>query len=90
MLGLSFNTQIQKTGTALQGEVAYRHNVPLQLDDVELIYASLTPFESGIAKLLGEPMTGPGHCVPASATPITGCNQLGVVWARADHPAAMS
>ena len=78
MLGLSFNTQIQKTGTALQGEVAYRHDVPLQLDDVELIYASLTPFETGIAKLLGEPTTGPGHCVPASATPITGCNQLGL------------
>jgi len=78
MLGVSFNTQIQKTGTALQGEVAYRHNVPLQLDDVELIYASLTPFETGIAKLLNEPVTGPGHCVPGSATPITGCNQLGL------------
>ncbi|MBV8403894.1 MAG: DUF1302 domain-containing protein [Gammaproteobacteria bacterium] len=78
MLGLSFNTQVQATGTALQGEVAYRHNVPLQIDDVELIYASLTPFETGIAKLLGEPTTGPGHCVPGSATPITGCNQLGL------------
>jgi len=78
MLGLSFNTQIQATGTALQGELAYRHNVPLQLDDVELIYASLTPFETGIAKLLGEPTTGPGHCVPGSATPITGCNQFGL------------
>jgi hypothetical protein len=78
MFGLSFNTQIQKTGTALQGEVAYRHNVPLQIDDVELIYASLTPFEAGIAKLLGEPVTPAGHCVPASATPITGCNQIGV------------
>ncbi len=78
MLGLSFNTQIQKTGTALQGEVAYRHNVPIQIDDVELIYASLSPFETGIARLLGEPTTGPGHCVPGSATPITGCNQLGL------------
>jgi len=78
MLGMSFNTQIQKTGTALQGEVAYRHDVPLQLDDVELIYASLTPFETGLAKLLNEPVTGPGHCVPGSATPITGCNQLGL------------
>jgi hypothetical protein len=78
MLGLSFNTQIQKTGTALQGEVAYRHDVPLQLDDVELIYASITPFETGIAQLLKEPTTGPGHCVPASATPITGCNQYGL------------
>jgi hypothetical protein len=77
MLGVSFNTQIQKTGTALQGEVAYRHNVPLQIDDVELLYASLTPLESGLAKLLGQPVTPPGHCVPTSATPITGCNQLG-------------
>jgi hypothetical protein len=77
LLGLSFNTQLQATGTALQGEVAFRHNVPLQIDDVQLIYASLTPFESGIAKLLGEPVTPAGHCVPGSATPITGCNQLG-------------
>jgi hypothetical protein len=77
MLGVSFNTQIQKTGTALQGEVTYRHNVPLQLDDVELIYASLTPFESGIARLLGAPVTPAGTCVKTSATPITGCNQLG-------------
>ena len=78
MLGLSFNTQVQKTGTALQGEVAYRHNVPLQLDDVELIYASLSPFETGIAKALGFPATGPGNCVKGSATPITGCNQFGL------------
>jgi hypothetical protein len=78
MLGVSFNTQIQATGTALQGEVAYRHNVPLQLDLPELIYASLSPFETGIARLLGEPTTGAGHCTPASATPITGCNQFGL------------
>jgi len=76
MLGVSFNTQIQKTGTALQGEVTFRHNVPLQLDDVELIYASLTPFESGIARLLGEPVSSPGVCIQG-VTPITGCNQLG-------------
>jgi len=77
MFGLSFNSQLQSTGTAIQGEVAYRHDVPLQIDDVELIYASLTPFETGLANLLHEPVTGPGHCVPNSATPITGCNQLG-------------
>jgi hypothetical protein len=77
MFGLSFNTQIQKTGTALQGEVAFRHNVPLQIDDVELIYASLTPFESGLARLQGFPVTPPGTCLKVSATPITGCNQIG-------------
>jgi uncharacterized protein DUF1302 len=78
MLGLSFNTEIHATGTGLQGEVAFRHNVPLQLDIPELIYASLTPFETGINQLLGNPVTGPGKCVPASATPITGCNQFGL------------
>ncbi len=77
MLGLSFNSEIKATGTAIQGELAYRHNVPLQVDDVELVYASLTPLEAGVARLLGEPVSAPGHCAPASATPITGCNQLG-------------
>jgi Protein of unknown function (DUF1302) len=79
LLGLSFNSQVQKTGTALQGEVAYRHDVPLQTDDVELIYASLTPFESGLTKALAPttPISAPGHCTAGSATPITGCNQLG-------------
>ena len=78
MLGLSFNTQIQKTGTALQGEVAWRHNVPIQIDDVELIYASLTPFEASLVpKLTGAPVTPAGHCVPTSPTPISGCNQIG-------------
>ena len=78
MLGLSFNTEIGATGTALQGEAAFRHNVPLQLHVPELIYASLSPFETGISQLLGAPVTGPGNCVPASATPITGCNQYGL------------
>ena len=77
MLGLSFNSEIRATGTAIQGELAYRHNVPLQLDDVELLYAALTPLEAGVARLLGEPVTPAGHCVPSSATPITGCNQFG-------------
>jgi len=77
MFGLSFNSQVQATGTALQGEVAYRHDVPIQIDDVELIYASLTPFEAGLATLQGQTPSLPGHCAPASTTPITGCNQLG-------------
>ena len=77
MIGVSFNTQMQKTGTALQGEVTYRHGVPLQFDDVELLYAALTPFESGIATALHQPVTPPGNCQPTSATPVTGCNQLG-------------
>jgi hypothetical protein len=77
MIGVSFNTQVQRTGTALQGELTYRHNVPFQYDDVELLYASLTPLEAGVAQLLNEPVSAPGQCQPGSATPVTGCNQLG-------------
>jgi len=38
--GASFNTNIG--GVAFQGEVSYRHNQPLQFDDVELLFAALT------------------------------------------------
>ncbi len=43
LFGLSFNTQLGRSGVALQGEVSYRRDVPLQMDDVELLYAALTP-----------------------------------------------
>jgi Protein of unknown function (DUF1302) len=80
MIGASFNGEIKATGTAIQGEVAFRHNVPLQLDDVELLYAALTPFEAGIASLLsnGQVVPHPGTCPKNSPTPISDCNQLGV------------
>jgi Protein of unknown function (DUF1302) len=77
LIGLSFNTQLQSSGIALQGEIAYRQDVPLQFDDVELLFAALTPFEQGIATLRGTPL--PTTCpegVPAAAT-LTRCGQLG-------------
>ena len=43
LFGASFNTQLGRTGIALQGEVSHRRDVPLQMDDVELLYAALTP-----------------------------------------------
>ena len=39
--GLSFNTVIGRT--ALQGEVSYRDDQPLQLDDVEILQAAIAP-----------------------------------------------
>ena len=77
LIGLSFNTQLQWGGIALQGEVAYRQDVPLQFDDVELLFAALTPFEQGLATLRGTPL--PATCpvgVPAAAT-LSRCGQLG-------------
>jgi hypothetical protein len=43
LYGLSFNAQLGRSGIALQGEASYRQDVPLQVDDVELLYAALTP-----------------------------------------------
>jgi len=43
LYGLSFNAQIGTTGVALQGELSYRTDVPLQVDDVELLFAALEP-----------------------------------------------
>lgn len=77
LIGLSFNTQLQWGGIALQGEVAYRQDVPLQFDDVELLFAALTPFEQGLATLRNTPL--PTDCPegnPAAAT-LTHCGQLG-------------
>jgi len=77
LIGLSFNTQLQWGGIALQGEVAYRQDVPLQFDDVELLFAALTPFESGLATLRGTPL--PTTCPEgnAAASTLTHCGQLG-------------
>jgi len=41
MVGLSFNTNLAKTGISWQGELAYKKGVPLQVDDVELLFAAL-------------------------------------------------
>ena len=74
LVGLSFNTQLGQTGVALQGEVSYRHDAPLQFDDVELLFAALTPFEAAALGLQGIPM--PATCTPALPT-LTRCGQLG-------------
>lgn len=47
LVGASFNTSV---GTvALQGEVSYRSNQPLQVDDVELLFAALSPLSARFA-----------------------------------------
>ncbi len=41
--GVSFNTSLGSSGIALQGELALRQDQPVQIDDVELLFAALTP-----------------------------------------------
>lgn len=44
LIGASFNTSLK--GIALQGELSYRNNQPLQVDDVELLFAALSPLSA--------------------------------------------
>lgn len=47
LFGASFNTNIK--GIAFQGELSYRSNQPLQIDDVELLFAALSPLSARFA-----------------------------------------
>ena len=83
LIGLSFNTQLQRGGIALQGELTFRQDVPLQYDDAELLFAALTPFEAGLGLLgamapAGTPLSAftPPPCTAATNT-LSACNQLG-------------
>jgi len=48
LYGMSWNTTLPG-GVAWQGEISYRPNLPLQVDDVELLYAALSPLNPFIA-----------------------------------------
>jgi hypothetical protein len=41
--GLSWNATLGTSGIAFQGEISYRQDNPLQADDVELLFAALSP-----------------------------------------------
>ena len=49
LLGVSFNTELRASGIALQGEFSHRLDAPLQVDDVELLFATLGPINPGLA-----------------------------------------
>ena len=74
LFGVSFNTQLGTTGIALQGEVSYRRDAPLQFDDVEVLFAALTPFEA--AALGAQGIAVPPICTLALPT-LARCGQLG-------------
>jgi hypothetical protein len=67
----SFSGYLFNTGIAWQGEVSYKPDSPLQVDDVELLFAALSPLDA---------LTGaPGGCPtnPAAAGALGCFNQLG-------------
>lgn len=50
LYGLSWNAQLGTSGVAFQGEVSYRQDAPLQVDDVELLFAALSPINAFLAQ----------------------------------------
>ena len=76
LIGLSFNTQFQKTGIALQGEVSYRKDVPLQFDDVEVLFAALSPLEFALFPVSAPGVPFPTTCNTTIPT-VSRCGQLG-------------
>ena len=55
MSGVSFNTVLGSSGISWQGEVSCKKNVPLQVDDVELLFATLSSLapQFGAANQIG-------------------------------------
>lgn len=97
LFGLSFNTTA--AGWSIGGEVSYRNNVPIQIDDVELLFAGLSPLNAVIPNeferfrsQLGE--YSPGEFIPGyerrkvSQAQVTLTNLVGPGnWVNADQVA---
>ncbi len=66
MFGASFNTSIGRSGISWQGEVSYKHDVPLQVDDVELLFAALSSLSPTFSTFSTQ-----------SSVPVARNNQLG-------------
>ena len=72
LLGASFNTQIAG-GASLQGEISYRIDQPLQVDDVELLLAA-----NGVKAVTGACFPNPAAaaCAPTVAAVNNAQNQI--------------
>jgi hypothetical protein len=53
LIGASFNSEVGNTGWALQGEYSFKKDMPLQIDDVELLFAAISPFTGSDNSQLG-------------------------------------
>lgn len=53
MTGVSFNTALGRTGMSWQGEVSYKQDVPLQIDDAELLFATVSSLTNSAGAAFG-------------------------------------
>jgi hypothetical protein len=50
LYGLSWNSQLGTSGIAFQGELTHKVDAPFQLDDVEILFAALSPISPWLAQ----------------------------------------
>lgn len=74
LFGASFNTLCRWTGIAIQGEVSHRRDLPLQVDDLELLYAAMSP----LAAVTAMDGYGPDH-------PLFAAGQVGMLLAQTNQ-----
>jgi len=72
MFGLSFNTVLPDSGVALQGEISHRQDVTLQIDDLELLLATLEPLAIANAGMVFEGYSQYDHAVSPTEIVING------------------
>ncbi|MBI5767510.1 MAG: DUF1302 domain-containing protein [Verrucomicrobia bacterium] len=53
LFGASFNTSLGATGISWQGEISLKNDVPLQVDDVELLFATLSSLTNSTGSAFG-------------------------------------
>ena len=68
LYGASFNTGLGNTGISWQGEVSYKRDLPLQVDDAELLFATL----SSLTTTFGPPNNQMGNYLGQYNKEITG------------------
>ncbi len=71
LYGLSWNAQLGTSGIAFQGEVSHRPDMPFLVDDVELLFAALSPLNALFA---AENQVAPGGVAPGAV--IDGAREL--------------
>lgn len=74
MFGVSWSGYLFNTGIAFQGEVSYKPDSPLQVDDVELLFAALGPLDN-LSFNPNDPYVCPTN--PAARGNLSCFNQIG-------------
>ncbi len=64
LVGLSFNTSLLNSGVSLSGEISYRQDAPIQIDDQELLQAALCTIPSTFGGLQCARSQYVGHIDP--------------------------